>query len=171
MPFGKGRKNGSDWSGVKNAVLGGWNVNTIFQARTGFPFTVWDGAGQSLQAPRTVERPNTTCSGETNASGPNDTWIDISCFQHAAAGTFGNSGVGILRGPGYWNVDLGISKNFYLDDKRYLTFRAEAFNVFNHPNFQRGPRPCEHGRPGQLREDGGTFSAPRIIELALKLVF
>ena len=154
VPFGKGRKNGSDWSGLKNAVLGGWNINTIFSARTGFPITVWDGAGQSLQAPRTVERPNITCSGETNASGPDDTWMDINCFQHAPAGQFGNSGVGILRGPGFWNWDLGISKNFYLDDKRYLQFRAEAFNVLNHPNFNAGPRPCEHGRPGELREGG-----------------
>ena len=53
VPFGRGRKNGEDWSGLKNAVLGGWNVNTILMARTGFPITVSDGAGQSLQAPRT----------------------------------------------------------------------------------------------------------------------
>jgi hypothetical protein len=171
VPFGKGRKNGSDWSGLKNAVLGGWNVNTILMARTGFPITVWDGAGQSLQAPRTVERPNITCSGETDASGPNDTWMDINCFQHAAPGTFGNSGVGILRGPGYWNVDLGISKNFYLDDKRYLSFRAEAFNVFNHPNFNLDLGHANMADPGSFGKVAGTISAPRIIELALKFVF
>ncbi|MFI4942508.1 MAG: TonB-dependent receptor domain-containing protein [Burkholderiales bacterium] len=171
VPFGKGRKNGSDWSGLKNAVLGGWDVNTIFMAHSGFPITVWDGAGQSLQSPRTVERPNITCSGETGASGPNDTWMDISCFQHAAAGTFGNSGVGILRGPGYWNMDLGLSKNFYLDDKRYLSFRAEAFNVFNHPNYLIGLGQANMADPGSFGKIQSTASAPRIIELALKLVF
>ena len=43
--------------------------------------------------------------------------------------------VGILTGPGYWNLDLGIGKNLYIDDKRYFTFKVGAFNVFNHPNF------------------------------------
>ena len=154
VPFGKGRKNGSDWSGVKNAVLGGWNINTIFQAHTGFPVTVCDGAGQSLQAPRTVERPNIVCDGNTNASGPDDTWFDINCFQHAPAGQFGNSGVGILRGPSFWNWDLGISKNFYLDDKRYLLFTAEAFNVLNHPNFNVDLGHANIADPGELREGG-----------------
>ena len=97
--------------------------------------------------------------------------MDISCFQHAAAGTFGNSGVGILRGPGYWNVDLGISKNFYLDDKRYVSFRAEAFNVFNHPNFNVDLGHANMADPGSFGKVAGTISAPRIIELALKLVF
>src|SRR6185295_576853 len=95
VPFGKGRKHGHDWSGAKNAVLGGWNINSIFQARSGLALTVYDGAGQSLQATRSYERPNRTCSGATNASGPNDVWIDISCFQRAPTGQFGDSGVGI----------------------------------------------------------------------------
>jgi Carboxypeptidase regulatory-like domain/TonB dependent receptor len=171
IPFGKGRKYGSDWSGLKNALLGGWNVNSIFMARSGFPITVWDGAGQSLQSPRTVERPNITCSGETNASGPDELWMDISCFQHAAPGTFGNSGVGILRGPGYFNWDLGISKNFYLSDRRYLQFRAEAFNVLNHANFNLALGNANIADPGSFGKVSGTISAPRIIELAVKLVF
>ena len=171
MPFGKGRKNGSDWSGLKNAILGGWNINTIFQAHSGFPITVWDGAGQSLQAPRTVERPNITCSGETNASGPDDTWMDINCFQHAPAGQFGNSGVGILRGPSFWNWDLGISKNFYVDDRRYLQFTAEAFNVLNHPNFNVDLGHANMADPASFGKVAGTISAPRIVELAVKFVF
>jgi hypothetical protein len=171
VPFGRGRKYGSDWSGLKNALLGGWNINSIFMARSGFPITVWDGAGQSLQAPRTVERPNITCSGETGASGPDDLWMDINCFQHAAPGTFGNSGVGILRGPGYFNWDLGISKNFYLSDRRYLQFRAEAFNVLNHANFNLGLGNANIADPGSFGKVSGTISAPRIIELAVKLVF
>jgi outer membrane receptor protein involved in Fe transport len=171
LPWGRGRKNGSDWTGLKNALLGGWTINTIFQARTGFPITVWDGAGQSLQSPRTVERPNIVCSGETNASGPDDLWMDINCFEHAPAGQFGNSGVGILRGPGFWNWDLGISKNFYVGEKRYFLFRAEAFNVLNHPNFNLGLGHANIADPATFGKVDGTLSAPRIIELALKFVF
>ncbi len=52
LPFGKDRKYGSDWGAAQNAILGGWQLNTIFQTHTGLPITVYDGAGQSLQAPR-----------------------------------------------------------------------------------------------------------------------
>jgi len=48
---------------------------------------------------------------------------------------FGNSGIGILRGPGLANVDLNASKNFRITEKQSLQFRAEFFNLFNHPNF------------------------------------
>ena len=49
LPWGKGRTRGSDWSGAKNAFLGGWRVGGIFQARTGLPVTVIDGRNRSLQ--------------------------------------------------------------------------------------------------------------------------
>jgi hypothetical protein len=166
LPFGKGRKMGSNWSGVKNAVLGNWNLNTILQVRTGFPFTVTDGAGQSLQAPRGGERPDRLCDGKTNASGPDDIWADINCFAHAPVGQFGTSGMSIISGPGYWNVDLGVGKNLYIDDKRYLTLKIEAFNALNHPNFQMGP--SDISDPTSFGKILNTFSAPRIIELVVK---
>jgi hypothetical protein len=171
LPFGKGRKMGGDWSGVKNAILGGWNINTIFQAHSGLAFTPYDGAGQSLQATRSVERPNRVCSGKTNASGPDDVWADINCFQHAPAGQFGDSGVGILYGPKYWNWDLGLSKDFYFDDKRYLTFRIEAFNVLNHPNFALQAGAGNIADPTTFGKILNTFSAPRIVELVVRFTY
>ena len=169
LPFGKDRKYGSDWGPAQNAVLGGWQLNTIFQAHTGLPMTVSDGGGQSLQAPRTFERPNRVCEGNTDASGPDDVWIDISCFQRAPAGQFGDSGVGILTGPGYWNVDFGLGKNFYFDNSRYLTFRIEAFNLFNHPNW--AVSSADLSNPTNFGRVQNTFSAPRIVELVLKFTY
>ncbi len=171
LPFGKDRKHGSDWGTAQNLILGGWQLNTIFQAHTGLPITVYDGAGQSLQATRSLERPNRTCQGDTNASGPDDTWIDASCFQRAPAGQFGDSGVGIITGPGYWNVDLGLGKNFYLDSTRYLTFRLEAFNVFNHPNWAIQAGSADFSAPSTFGRVQNTFSAPRIVELVLKFTY
>jgi hypothetical protein len=142
IPFGKGRKYGSDWSGLKNVLLGGWNINSILQAHRGLAVTVYDGAGQSLQATRSLGRPNSVCNGKISGAGVNDAWIDINWFQRAPRGQFGDSGVGILVRTGYWKVDLGISKNFHFDGRRYLTLRIEAFNVFKHPNF---------AAPGRLR--------------------
>jgi hypothetical protein len=156
---------------AKNAALGGWILNTIFQAHTGLPITVYDGAGQSLQATRSLERPNRVCNGNISGAGVDDAWIDINCFQHAPAGQFGDSGVGILRGPGYWNVDFGLAKNFAVDDERYITFRVEAFNLFNHPNFAIQAGSADMSNPTTFGRIQNTFSAPRIVELVLKFTF
>jgi hypothetical protein len=171
LPFGKGRKFGSDWSGAKSLILGGWNVNSIFQARTGLALTVTDGAGQSLQAPRTLERPNRVCDGQISGAGVDDRWIDINCFQHAPAGQFGDSGVGILRGPGYWNWDLGVSKDFHFDDRRYLTLKIEAFNVLNHANFVIGNGSTNISDPTSFGRILSSLPSPRIIELVAKFTY
>jgi outer membrane receptor protein involved in Fe transport len=171
LPFGKGQKHGADWNAAQNAALGGWTLNTIFQAHTGLPITVYDGAGQSLQATRSLERPNRVCNGKIPGAGVDDAWIDIACFQHAPAGQFGDSGVGILYGPGYWNVDFGLAKNFAIDDERFFTFRIEAFNLFNHPNFAIQAGSADMSNPTTFGRIQNTFSAPRIVELVLKFTF
>jgi hypothetical protein len=171
LPIGKGRKLGNDWSGAKNAIFGGWNLNSIFSFHTGLPLTPYDGAGQSLQATRSLERPNRVCNGQISGAGVNAAWADINCFQHAPAGQFGDSGVGILRGPRYWNWDLGLSKDFAFDDKRYLTFRIEAFNVLNHPNFAIQAGSMDITNPATFGRIQNTFSAPRIVELVAKFTY
>jgi hypothetical protein len=109
LPFGKGRKWGSDWSGLTNALLGGWKLGGIFQARSGIPITVIDGRARSLQGERGFERPN--CVGDPVPSDQSiNKWLDITAFQAAALGTFGNCGIGIARAPGYKNIDLVLSK-------------------------------------------------------------
>ncbi len=170
LPYG--RASGAAVTSVKNAVLGGWTLNSIFQTHTGLPITVYDGAGQSLQATRSLERPNRVCNGAIQGAGVNDPWIDINCFQHAPRGEFGDSGVGIISGPGYWNLDLGLGKNFYVtNDQKYLTFRIEAFNVLNHPNFAIQAGSADMSNPATFGRIQNTFSAPRIVELVLKFTY
>jgi Carboxypeptidase regulatory-like domain/TonB dependent receptor len=169
LPFGKGRK--YDMSGPKDIILGGWQLNSIFQARTGLALTVWDSAGQSLQATRSNERPNRTCHGRIDGAGVDDRWLDINCFQHAPVGQFGDSGSGILYGPAFWNWDFGLSKDVRFDDKRFLTFRIEAFNVLNHPNFALQQGSANIGDPTNFGRILNTFSAPRIVELVVKFTY
>jgi hypothetical protein len=169
LPFGKGRTMGSDWSGAKDAILGGWSVHGIAQVRTGFAYTVSDGAGQSLQATRSIERPDRLCDGHTDASGPDDVWADINCFAHAPVGQFGTAGHNIMTGPGYWNLDLAVSKNLYIDDRRFFTFKIEAFNALNHPNW--GAPNSDISDPTSFGRISGTFSPPRIIELVAKFSY
>jgi hypothetical protein len=168
LPFGKGRKYGSDWSGFKNAFLGGWKLSGIFQARSGIPITVTDTRGSSLQAVRGNERPN--CVGDPKPSNQSiDNWLDINAFARAAQGTWGDCGIGIARAPGYSNIDAVISKKFDVGGSRYIEFRAEAFNLTNTPSF---------APPGRNFADVNTFgkvtntvSLPRNVELVVKFFF
>ena len=168
LPWGKGRKWGSNWSGPMNAILGGWKLSGIFQARSGIPVTVQDSRGSSLQAVRGGERPN--CIGNPVPSDQNiDHWLDINAFARAPLGTWGNCGVGIVRAPGYRNIDAVLSKRFDVGGERYLEFRAEAFNVTNTPSF--APPARNIGDAANFGKITNTVSLPRNVELVVKFFF
>ena len=96
-------------------------------------------------------------------------WFNPAHFQYPAPGTFGNSGRDILEGPGLAEVDFSVFKNFRLTERYRLEFRAEFFNVVNHPNFE----------GNSISDDFDSTSAgaltaadpSRQIQLALKLYF
>jgi len=168
LPWGRGRKWGTNWSGPLNAILGGWKLSGIFQARTGVPITLQDSRGSSLQAVRGTERPN--CIGDPKPADQTiDHWLDINAFARAPLGTWGTCGVGTARAPGYRNIDAVLSKRFDVGGERYLEFRAEAFNLTNTPSFT---------NPGRNIADVNTFgkitntvSLPRNVELVVKFFF
>jgi hypothetical protein len=162
LPFGR-----SGPAAMTN-VLGGWRVSGIFQARTGFPVTVTDGRGSSLQAVRGNERPN--CVGNpTPASQTLDRWLDISAFERAAPGTWGSCGIGVARAPNYRNVDAALAKKFSAGGARYVEFRAEAFNLTNTPSF--GPPARDINAPNTFGTITSTVSSARTVELVLKFFF
>jgi hypothetical protein len=84
-------------------------------------------------------------------------------------GTFGNCPVGVARAPGYSNIDMVLSKRFGMGAERFLEFRAEAFNVLNHPSF--GAPARDISVPSTFGTITSTVSSPRVIELALKFYF
>ena len=169
LPYGRDKGGPS----AASAVLGGWVVAGIFQARSGFPITVLDGRGSSLQAVRGGERPN--CIGDpVPASQTLDHFLDINAFARAAAGTWGNCGVGIARAPGYQNLDMTLSKRFAVGGPRYAEFRAELFNVLNRANFRAPGRDINAPNTfGQITQtlSTATVSTARQGELVLKFFF
>ena len=169
LPYGRD----SGGSSAASAVLGGWRVSGIFQARTGFPITVLDGRGSSLQAVRGGERPN--CIGDpVPADQTLDHWLDINAFARAPLGTWGNCGVGIARAPGYQNLDLTLSKRFAIGGPRYAEIRAEMFNLTNRPNFRAPARDINAPNTfGQITQtlSTATVSTARQGELVLKFFF
>jgi hypothetical protein len=97
-------------------------------------------------------------------------------FSTPCLGCVGNLGRNTFVGPGYWNLDTSLFKNFRLSDRFLLQFRAEAFNIFNHTNFQLGvavvnsPSGNNKLNSPEFGKAGGTFS-PRNLQFGLKLSF
>jgi hypothetical protein len=168
LPFGHGRTWGSDSSGLIEAILGGWRLSGIFTAHSGFPITVTDGSGPSLQAVRGNERPN--CVGNPVPSDQSIShWLDIAAFQRAPRGTWGNCGIGVARAPGYKNIDAVLAKRFNTGGDRYFEFRAEAFNLTNTPSF--GPPARDINAPNTFGTITSTVSSSRVVELVFKFYF
>ena len=131
LPFGKGKPylSNNRWA---NAVLGGWQLTGIFSAQTGLPFTPVLSVDNTNTG--TTARPNRVASGALSSDVRNpQNWFNEAAFVTPAQYTYGNSGRNILRGPGFRNMDVGLSRFFVLTERFNLEFRAEAFNIFNTP--------------------------------------
>jgi hypothetical protein len=134
LPFGEGKR----WAttGTTAAILGGWQMNGLFSAYQGRPFTVF-ASGASLNMPgnaQTADQVKDTV--ETLGSvGDAGTFFDTSAFARVTEVRFGNVGRNTMRGPGVVNLDLSLFRTFRLTDRYELQFRAEAFNVSNTPHF------------------------------------
>jgi hypothetical protein len=162
LPFGHGR-------------LGGWQVNGIVTLLSGFPFTPQIGANRSGDGDtRNPDRPslNSTFSGPVVLGSPNQ-WFDPNAFVLPTAGTYGNLGRGVYRGPGLADLDLSLFKTTKIAERASLQFRAEFFNTLNHANF---------GTPNATVFSGTAFNpsaglitttttTSRQIQFGLKLVF
>jgi hypothetical protein len=97
---------------------------------------------------------------------PNE-WFNVNAFQLQPLGQFGNAGRGVITGPGYASLDLGLAKFTPISERINLEFRAESFNLLNRPNFDLANR--EFGTP----TFGQIFSAndSRELQFALKFHF
>jgi hypothetical protein len=138
LPFGRGRKMGSAWSKPVDTVIGGWRLGGIYNYHTGFPLTIKlasDPSGTNARSYRAdvVGTPHDPHNVGPTAVGAG--WLDLTAYAVPALHTFGNSGVGIVRGPGMSRIDLSLAKEFHLTEKKYFELRGEAFNLTNTPIF------------------------------------
>ena len=119
--------------GRVSELYGGWQLSGILYLRGGLPLTVTQTQG--VLSTGTGNRPNQICDGRLD-NPTIDRWFDTSCFVSPTdtTGTYGNTGRGILRGPGQFNIDASLIKNTKIG--RFDTeIRIEAFNLLNHPQF------------------------------------
>ena len=157
----------ANWNRALDAVAGGWSVQFGVIAHSGYPITVLDSSSPSLQASRSTERPDRIGSGKVDDP-TLERSIDRSAFVSAPLGQFGNSGIGILRAPGFWNADLTVGKRLATFGAHYVVIRGEFFNVFNHPNF--GP-PQANIQSTTFGTITSTVNDPRVVQLVAKYVF
>ena len=134
LPYGQGRHWGSDSGKVMDLVLGGWNFTGITTVESGLPFTVTVSNAPNVFADLNSVRPDRI--GNPSVANPNATlWFNPAAF--VAPQGIGRNGLeshNSLRGPGFYEFDLGLGKTFTITEGKTLEFKWENFNATNHVN-------------------------------------
>ncbi|MFQ5741436.1 MAG: hypothetical protein ACE5JX_20765, partial [Acidobacteriota bacterium] len=165
LPFGEGRD--APGSGFWGRLSSGWRWSGITRFQGGRAFSVrlaTDLNNDGLSS----DRPDRIGDGRLPAGQRSiDAWFDVGAFAEPAEYSFGNAGRNILRGLGFENWDMALSKRTVLADGHFLEFRLELFNAFNHTNFDDPEATFGTSVFGQI------FGAARAreIEIALKYSF
>lgn len=181
LPFGKGKRYLS--SGIGNWIAGGWQLQPIVQLRTGYPFSVTAGSGSctcGTYVPQRVNLAPGRTSGKIAHPSPFH-WFDRTAYVLPPAvtgstsqylgGTSNYQGTvtrNSLRGPATAEVDFSAIKNFAVVERLTAQFRAEAFNIINHPNFGNPAANISSGNVGTVT---ATSLDNRDLQFALKLIW
>jgi hypothetical protein len=168
IPFGRGKKYGSDIHPLADAIVGGWKMSGILSLRKGFPQTIQggDASGTGSRGPRANCNAPATEFGKRNSSSGGYLWFDPSVYSPPDPGTHGTCGVGTVRGPGLSTLDLSLQKQFTITEGKYFEFRAEALNLTNTPILN-APTPWLGGDLGRVTGSQGA----RNVQLGLKFYF
>ncbi len=152
--------------GLKGTVLGGWQINGLLQSQTGLPFT--PQLANTTVNTGTASRPDRIASGDLTSGQSIRHWFDQTAFVSPAQYVYGNAGRDILFGPGRTNLDASLFKDFRPVERMTVQFRAESFNIFNHPQFGQPNATIGSGAVGTITS---TVGNPRQMQVALRLMF
>ncbi len=170
--------------GVAAQALKGWELSGILSTYTGVPLTVTtsgvDPAGLGILGSSSASaRPDMTCNPQAGApqqyasatqeAAQAMNWFNTGCFAQVPEGVVrpGNAGRGTVRGPGFFNLDASVMKNFYVRESKYFQFRMETFNTLNWVN----PNGLSTNITSTTFGEVTSFRAPRRVQLALKFNF
>jgi hypothetical protein len=169
--------------GFLKHALNNWSLNSYIIVQSGTPLTVFNrdsGAGLGGTTRDVTGNFNANVVSGVPLIHPTGTtkenltsYVNKAAWSPAPAGTYGNSGRGMFRGPGQWNADLSLFKDFRISERFGLQWRTEFFNILNHANFALGTDTntrLDLGSPsfGQIT---GTSVNARLIQFALRLNF
>jgi Carboxypeptidase regulatory-like domain len=157
----------------------GWALSGITRASSGFPVTISEDADRSLQGSipngvnnKSVDLPDLIPGNLTLNSNPQNgqPYFNTALFVPNALGTPGSSPRRFFYGPGAFNTDLALLRNFNVSEAKTLQFRLETFNVFNHTQFF-GPASVAGDFSSTLFGQVVKAAPPRLVQLALKFTF
>lgn len=185
LPFGPGTQllNGG---GFASHFVSGWQLAGMATARTGLPvnITMTRKAAQLLDGNTSSQRPNLVPGVPIYAANQTiNNWFNRAAFAAPANLTWGNLGRYIANGPSNYEIDMSLQKRFHLTERLALNFRAQAYNLLNHPQYKNpsgsigsltgsAPVSASFGRITDILNDGATGSgAPRRIEFMLRAEF
>lgn len=192
LPFGRGKAYGANVNSIADAVAGGWQVGGITTMRTGEHYTAflsYDPTNTGTAAmPNKIHDPTDfsfNIAQQATDGCDNPGHRTLICFYNPAAFVvpplasgqvsahqFGTAGDGDLLGPDQVNFDFSAFKNFKINERQQLQFRAELFNIFNHPQFGLpGRNPDQGGANGGARINGTLPDNQREIQFALRYTF
>jgi hypothetical protein len=165
--------------GFVGEVVNGWQLTGVFTYLSGAPVNptsatnrVFTGTGQNGGRPDVVAG----CDLYSGFQQLHGLWFNPACFAIQPLGTYGNAGRDIIIGPNLWNLDNSLTKDWKvtkISEQFAVQFRAEAFNILNHPSFQ-NPNAVMFAGSAPNASAGkitATNSSPRQIQLALKITF
>ena len=174
LPLGRGRQFGNNMGRAVDAVVGGWQVSPILTLHTGFPQALYPSVGDPTGTGSRGLRPD--CNGTntvfgrqnaTAAQGGGFQWFDPTNYTDPSTG-FGTCApqLGGLRGPGYYNWDISVHKDFHFTERFKLEFRGDFLNAFNRVNLAAPNTTVSQNNTGR-----SNVSQPaRNIQFALKLL-
>jgi hypothetical protein len=175
LPMGKGHRFLGSATGVPGVLASGWSLASLGLIHTGIPFTVFIGTNTYGNGNLTNQRPNAVAGVDPYAANMSvNGWLNPAAFSMPAAGTFGNLGRNTVFGPGFANVDFSLLKDTQLSESKKLEFRAEFFNIPNHPNFGQPSSTYNTSSFGQIFSTFGAtlgLGTSRQIQMAMKLTF
>ncbi len=168
LPFGRGQAFGKNMNKIVDGFVGGWEVAGILSLHSGFPMTIsaTDVSGTQSRGARADCIAPGTVFGQQSAPQGGYQWFDPTAYAQPATGTFGNCGVGTIRGPGLHTFDVNLAKNFHVTEHQVLEVRGEFINLTNTPILN-APTRAIGTTLGLLQTSQGA----RNVQLALKYRF
>ena len=173
LPFGRGKQFMGGANRAVDLAVGGWVLNVVSVISSGYPLIITQNTNNNSPFfAGASQRPNATSASPTTSGSVGqriDNWINPAAFSTAPALTYGNLSRTISeRGPGIFNWDISLFKNFVIYERFRAQFRVEGLNAFNTPLFRSPNTSFGSSSFGKVLTQGNF---PRFVQLALRLYF
>jgi hypothetical protein len=173
LPLGRGRIFASDAPRWLDAFIGGWDVGVLTLWQSGRVLSYFSGRSTGpTSASSFADYSGDRDIGRVMREGDGVFWLtpeEISRFKVPLAGEIGTSGRNAFRGPRFFNVDMSLAKQFRINEQHAVSFRAEAYNLFNNVNF--GLPNSDLSVPETFGRISSTIGSSRILQMALRYDF